>query len=250
MAVITTRAQLIEYGLRALGKPVIEINVSDDQVEDRVDDALQFYQEFHSDSMIKTYFKHAVTSTDITNKYITLPEELMSVVSVLPIGSSSGSNSNIFSSQYQLRLNDLTNIRHMTSLLDYNMSRQHMALLDLTVNGAGQEIRFSRHMNRLYIDTTWGERIVEGQYVVVEGYVTINPQLFSDVYNDKILKKLVIAYFKRQWGANLLKFEGMQLPGGVTMNGRQIYDDAIQDIAKIEEEMQLKYETPPDFFVG
>ena len=141
-------------------------------------------------------------------------------------------------------------LRNPSNLIQYSMTKQYLALIDMQLNGMGQEIRFSRHMNRLHIDTSWGERIKENDWIVVEGYQTIDPEEFTDVYNDMTLKKLVIALFKRQWGQNLVKFEGVQMPGGVTLNGRQIYDDAMADIQKLEEEMQLKWEMPVDMFIG
>ena len=246
MAKPNSRQTLIDYALRALGAPVIEINVDEDQVEDRVDEAMQFYQEYHSDSIVRNYRKHQVTAEDVTNGYVTVPDSMIFVNNIFPIGSST-SQSGIFSVDYQMHLNDMYNLRSPGGLIDYEMTKQYMAMIDLKVNGMSQRSSFSRHQNRLYVE---GDDLVEGIYIIVEGQEIIDPELFTTIYNDMLLKKYLVALIKRQWGANLIKFEGMVLPGGVTLNGRQIYDDAIADIEKIEETMQLTYEAPIDFFVG
>ena len=249
MARPLNRQQLAEYCLRALGAPVIEINIDDDQVEDRIDEALQYYQEYHSDAVVRTYFKYRLTATDITNKYITLPDSLLFVTRVMNIGQTNVSTG-MFSIDYQMHLNDLYALRQPKSMIDYEITKQYMSLIDMTINGMSQQITFSRHQNRLSIEMTWKDKVLEGQYIVIEGYVTLDPDTYTDIYNDMMLKKHLTALLKRQWGTNLIKFEGMQLPGGVTLNGRQIYDDAIADLDKIETEYQDRYEMPPDFFVG
>ena len=246
MAKPNSRQSLIDYALRALGAPVIEINVDEDQLEDRLDEALQFYQEYHSDSIIRNYRKHLVTQEDVTNGYVTLPDSMIFVNSVWPINASY-TQAGMFSVEYQMHLNDLYNLRHPGVLIDYEMTKSYMSLIDLKINGMSQKSTFSRHQNRVYIE---GNDLEEGIYIIVEGHEVLDPETYTDIYNDMLLKKYLTALIKRQWGLNLIKFEGMQLPGGVTLNGRQIYDDAIQDIEKIEETMQLTYEKPTDFFVG
>ena len=246
MAKPNSRQSLIDYALRALGAPVIEINVDEDQLEDRLDEALQFYQEYHSDSIIRNYRKHLVTQEDVTNGYVTLPDSMIFVNSVWPINASS-TQAGMFSVEYQMHLNDLYNLRHPGVLIDYEMTKSYMSLIDLKINGMSQKSTFSRHQNRVYIE---GNDLEEGIYIIVEGHEVLDPETYTDIYNDMLLKKYLTALIKRQWGLNLIKFEGMQLPGGVTLNGRQIYDDAIQDIEKIEETMQLTFEKPTDFFVG
>ena len=249
MAKPNSREALIDYCMRSLGAPVIEINVDEDQVEDRIDEAIQFYQEYHSDAVVRVYRKHLVTAEDVTNKFIPLPEELLFVNRIFPFGSTSGTTG-MFSIEYQMHLNGIMDLRNVGSLINYEMTKRHMSLIDRQINGMQQISTFSRHQNRLYVEADWSDKIKEGEYIIVEGYEAIDPDAFNDVYNDRFLKKYATALIKRQWGLNLIKFEGMQLPGGVTLNGRQIYDDAIQDIEKIEEAMQLTYEMPPHFFVG
>ena len=246
MAKPNSRQGLIDYCLRALGAPVIEINVDEDQLEDRIDEAMQFYQEYHSDSIVRNYRKHLVTADDVTNKYVTLPDSMIFVNGVWPINASS-TQAGMFSVEYQMHLNDLYNLRHPGVLIYYEMTKQYMSLIDLKINGMSQRSTFSRHQNRIYIE---GDDLEEGIYIIVEGHEVLDPDTYTDIYNDMLLKKYLTALIKRQWGLNLIKFEGMQLPGGVTLNGRQIYDDATQDIEKIEETMQLTYEKPTDFFVG
>ena len=246
MAKPNSRQTLIDYSLRALGAPVIEINVDENQLEDRVDEALQFYQEYHSDSIVRIYLKHLVTADDVTNGYVEVDDSMIFVNNVFPIQAST-SQSGMFSVEYQMHLNDLYNLRHPGVLIDYEMTKQYMAMVDLKINGMSQRSNFSRHQNRVYIE---GDDLQEGLYIIVEGHETLDPDTYTDIYNDMLLKKYLTALIKRQWGVNLIKFEGMQLPGGVTLNGRQIYDDAVQDIEKIEETMQLTYEKPIDLFMG
>ena len=248
MAKPNSRQELIDYCLRNLGAPVIEINVDEEQVDDRVDEALQFYQEYHSDAIIKHFRKHQVTQDDIDNRYIDLPENLLFMSRILPL--ESGSDSNMFSLDYQLHLNDIYDLRTPGAILNYTMTEQFLTTLDMTFNGLDQRLRFNRHMNRLYIDTDWDLDFDIGDYIIIEGYSTVKPEEYPDVYNDMFLKRYLTALIKRQWGINMKKFTGMQLPGGVEMNGQQIYDEANDEIREIEEEMQLKYEMPPMGFIG
>jgi len=246
MAIPNSKATFKSWCKRKLGYPVIDINVDEDQVEDRVDEAMQFYQEYHSDSIVRNYRKHLVTAEDVTNGYVTIPDSMIFVNNIFPIGAST-SQSGMFSVDYQMHFNDMYNLRNPGGLIDYEMTKQYMAMIDLKVNGMSQRSSFSRHQNRLYVE---GDDLEEGIYIIVEGHEVLDPETYTDIYNDMLLKKYLVALIKRQWGANLIKFEGMQMPGGVTLNGRQIYDDAITDIEKIEETMQLTYEAPTDFFVG
>jgi len=148
-----------------------------------------------------------------------------------------------------MHLNDVYDLQYAGALVNYEMTRQFLEMLDMQLNGV-PPVRFNRHMNRLYIDLDWGYRAVAGDYVMVDAYSAIDPETYTDIYNDMFLKKYTTALIKRQWGINLKKFEGIQLPGGVTMNGQQIYQEAIEEIKQLEDEMELKYEKPVDFFVG
>jgi hypothetical protein len=248
MARPNTRATLIDYCLRRLGAPVLEINVDDDQVNDRIDDALQFYQEYHSDAVQRVYLKHQLTADDITNEYIPIGDGTIFVNRVLPI-SNTLSTSNMFSAKYQMFLNDLYNLNHMGSLTNYVQTMQYMSLIDTTISGSAEITFFNRNTNKLYLRMDWTD-VTVGQYIVVEAYQIVDPDAYSDVYDDMFVKQYATALIKQQWGANLIKFDGMQLPGGVTINARQIFDDATNEIAQIKEQMQLNYEAPPMFFVG
>jgi len=249
MAKPNSRQALADYCLRALGAPVVEINIDDDQIGDRIDEAFQFYQEYHSDATIRRFRKHLVTSDDITNEYITLPESFIHVSRVLPFKMHAGGSGD-FSIDYQLMLNDVYDLRGPGSILHYAMTQDHIALIDQLFDGKDQTTRFNRHMNRLFMETRWGTDIVANEYIIIEGYETINPADYTDVYNDIFLKKYLTALIKRQWGTNIKKFEGVQLPGGVTINGQQIYDEAVEEIKEIEEQMQSRYEMPPMDFMG
>ncbi len=247
MAKPTTRATLQDYCLRNLGAPVIEINVDEDQIEDRTDEAIQFYQEFHSDAVIREYLKHELTATDITNSYITVADSVTSIVRMLKINASSGST--LFDMGYHMRMNDIFMLQGLsTQLQSYEQSQQKLSLIDHTLN-TEEHIRFSRHINRVHMDEGYGD-LVAGEFIVLEVYSIIDPGTYADVYNDFYLKKYLTALIKRQWGANMMKFDGFQLPGGITMNGRQMFEDAIEEIAGLEEECRLMWAMPDNFLMG
>ena len=249
MAVPNSRETLIDYCLRALGAPVIEINVDDDQISDRVDEALQFYQHYHADAIEKVFLKHQVTQTDINNGYLTLNSLVTEVIRVLPIRDTMSSN-NLFDIKYQMHLNDMFSLGYMGSLLEYSMAQQYLSTLDLIIDSDSKFAQFDKHRNRLEIHMKWDEEVNVNDFLVVEAYRIIDPETFTEVYNDYYLKKYLTALLKRQWGANLLKFEGMQMPGGVTFNGRQLFDDANEELQRLEEEVRLNWEEPVDFYTG
>ena len=247
MAKPTTRATLQDYCLRNLGAPVIEINVDEDQVEDRTDEAIQFYQEFHSDAVIREYLKHELTATDITNSYITVADSVTSIVRMLKINASSGST--LFDMGYHMRMNDIFMLQGLsTQLQSYEQSQQKLSLIDHTLN-TEEHVRFSRHIDRVHMDEGFGD-LGAGEFIVLEVYSIIDPGTYADVYNDFYLKKYLTALIKRQWGANMMKFDGFQLPGGITMNGRQMFEDAIEEIAGLEEECRLMWAMPDNFLMG
>ena len=250
MANPSTRQGLIDYCLRKLGAPVIEINVDDDQLEDRVDEALQFYREYNSDALVKTYLKHQVTSDDVTNKYISVNDNILFVQRIFPI-STDRSSSGFFDLKYQISLNDMYDLNtYVGDLAYYEQMQQYVSLIDMKLTGAPL-ITFSRNQNRIYIHGEFeNETIKASDYIVFETYQQIDPETYTDIYNDISLKEYLTQLIKQQWGANLMKFEGMQLPGGVMLNGRQIYDDATGDIDRLRESIRLEHEMPADFFVG
>ena len=247
MAKPTTRATLQDHCLRSLGAPVIEINVDEDQIEDRTDDAIQFYQSWHSDAVERTYLKHELTATDITNSYITVSDNITSVVRMLKINSTAGNA--LFDVGYHMRLNDVfMSSGMMSSIQTYEQKLQHLSLVEHQLN-TEEHLRFNRHMNRLHMDEGFGDLVV-GQFIVIEVYQIVDPGTYADVYNDMYLKKYLTALIKRQGGANMMKFDGFQLPGGITMNGRQMFDDAIEEIKELEEEVKLAWMTPDNFIMG
>ena len=247
MAKPTTRATLQDYCLRNLGAPVIEINVDEDQIEDRTDDALQFYQEFHSDGVIREYLKHELTATDITNNYITVADSVTNVVRMLKITGTTGSS--LFDMGYHMRPNDIFMLQGLgAQTQEYIQSQQKLSLIDHRLNSE-EHIRFSRHMNRVHMDEGYGD-LGAGDFIVLEVMSIIDPGTYADVFNDLYLKKYLTALIKRQWGANLMKFQDFQLPGGITLNGRQIYEDAIEEIQGLEEECRLIWAMPDNFLMG
>lgn len=247
MATPTTKAEFKEYCLRKLGKPVIEINVDDDQIDDRIDEALRYYYDYHFDGSEKIYYKHQVTSTDKANKYITLPENIIGAVSVFSIADPSIRSDDLFNIRYQIALNDLYTLTAV-SMVPYYMVMEHLALITELLVGK-QPIRYSRHKDRLYVDMDWNS-IKEGEYLLVEAYEVIDPTVWTDAWNDRWLQNYATALIKRQWGTNLTKFTGLQLPGGVQFNGEKILDDAVNEIQKMEEEMLSSYSLPVLDMVG
>ena len=251
MANPSSRQGLIDYCLRELGDPVVEINVDEDQLEDRVDEALQYYQEYHSDATVRTYLKHQVTAADIANEYIELDSDIIFVSKLFPLASNFNSGRNFFDIKYQMMLNDMASLIHFAGdLAYYEQMQQYLSLLDMKLNGQPQ-VQWSRRQNRLYIFGDFADGDIEaGDYLIAEVYTIVNPAEHTSIWNDMWLKQYTTALIKRQWGSNLIKFEGMQLPGGVVMNGRQYYDDANQEIERLREEIRMNHELPPDFFVG
>ena len=244
---VSSREGLRDYCLRKLGHPVIEINLDDDQIEDRIDEAFQFYREFHFDAVEKVYLKHQVTANNKSEQYITLNDNITSVTRVLPF-SSKATGFYLFDIRYQILLNDLYSIQN-TDLIYYSMVKTQVQLIQDMLVGV-KPARFNRHMNRLYIDMDWTNDVQENEYIIIECDRILDPDTYTDVYNDYFLKKYCTQLFKRQWGANLKKFEGVQLPGGVTLNGQKIYDEAEAEIDKLYQEAQSTYQLPVDFFTG
>ena len=271
MAIPSTKATLKSYCLRALGHGVIDINVSDDQVDDRLDEALQYFAEYHYDGVERMLLKHQITSADITRGtsdasttatdvvdssvtatwtegkgYIPIPEAVLSVVKVFPF--SDTTTSNMFDLRYQLRLNDLYDFSS-TSIMHYEMTLQHLDFLEHVLVGE-VPIRFNQHQQRLYLDMDWNNDVTADEYIVIECYRKLDPTTYTDVYNDMYLKRYATSLIKKQWGANLSKFNGVAMLGGVTMNGETIYSQAIEEITKLEEQIQLAFELPPMHMIG
>ena len=317
MASPTSRQGLIDYCLRKLGHPVLEINIDDDQIEDRIDEAFQFYRDFHFDATEKIYksvliepsliqitginaanfsvgekitgvtsgatgivyasvsanrFKiykiigtfsagevisggstgtsattYSITLGNYDNKYITLEDSILGVERVLQL-SNKTSGMGMFDVRYQLLLNNIQSLTN-TDIIYYSQLKTHLNLINDLMTGQ-KPIRFNRHMNRLFVDMDWGYDINVGDYIIVEGWAFLDPDTYTDVYNDGFLKRYATALIKLQWGNNLKKFEGVQLPGGVTLNGQKIYDEAVEEIDNLKEEAKITYQLPVDFFTG
>jgi len=318
MAKPTTRAQFKDYCLRKLGHPVIQINLDDDQIEDRIDDALSFFHDYHFDGCEKIYMKHQFTQADIDRRWIYCPDPVLFVTGVLPFDDSN-SSINMFDLRYQLRLHDLYDFTSV-SYVSYEITMQHIRTLNLLFSGTPQ-FRFNRHHNKVHLDINWESDAQVGKYVIIECYRKMNPDTvtltgtitgntssntltgtattfdqeviendfitlsdgqevqirkinspteiliansltanvsnvsmtragISDVWNDRFLKKYATALIKRQWGNNMKKFSGIQMPGGVTLNGKEIYDEAVEEIEKIEEDMYNFNSLPSEIFTG
>jgi len=331
----TTRTTFKDYCKRKLGWPVVELNIDDDQVEDCIDDSLQFFQEYHFDATENTYLKHQISGStlklagapsgdfsngeiitggtsgvqamvhayhsanttlryknpevksggdgntfyanttttfstgetitgntssatatthastetaigDFDNKYISIAEAIIGVRRIIPFYDNSRSNS-MFSSKYQFALAEMHKLG--ASIVNYSLAQEHLSLLNEMFTGTPQ-FRFNRHMDRLFLDISWGADATIDDWIVVECDKIIDPATFTDVWSDMFLKRYNTALMKKQWGQNLIKFEGLQLPGGATLNGRQIYDDGNTELERLDEELQLKYQSPDNFYVG
>lgn len=246
MATPTDKATFKEYCLRTLGKPVIEINVDDDQVDDRVDEALKYYWDYHFDGAEKTYLKHQITAQDKTNRYITVPENIIGVINLFPIGQALNTN-NLFNIRYQIALNDLYTLTSV-SMVPYYMAMTHVQFLEQLLVGQ-QPIRYNRHINRLYVDMDWNI-INEGDFIIAEAYQVVDPDVYADVWKDRWLLRYATCLIKQQWGNNLKKFGGMQMPGGITFNGQAIYDEATTERRELEQEMIQSYSLPVTDMIG
>lgn len=246
MAFPTNRDEFKKYCLRNLGYGATKINVTDEQVDDRIDEALQYYWDYHFDGTEKMYYKHQITQQDTVNKYITMPDNIIGVVNLFSIGQGLSSY-DMFSIQYQIALNDLYNLASV-SLVPYYMARQHLNVMEEILVGK-QPIRYNRHRNQLWLDMDWS-KVNIGQYIVVEAYQIVDPATFTEVWKDRWLLRYATALIKKQWGTNMKKFIGMKLPGDIQFNGQQLYEEAVEEIAQMEQEMITSFSLPVTDLVG
>jgi len=282
MAQPSTRQELIDYCKRKLGAPVLEINVADEQIEDLVDDAIQFFQERHFDGVYPTFFKYRLNQNDINRgrarggsgpivgitttsvsttiagisttfnyeengNYLQMPPSVIGVNKIFLFDGANTITNNMFSVKYQLFLNDIY-YWGSTELLSYAMVKTYLEDLDFLLN-TQKQIRFNKRQDRLYLDIDWAS-VTDGQYIVIDCYSTLDPNDYSRVWNDSFIKPYLTSLIKRQWGQNMMKFTGVKLPGGVELNGRQMYDDAQKEIDVLMEKMSNTYELPPLDMIG
>lgn len=266
MATPTTKSELKEYALRRLGKPVLEINVSDDQVDDAIDYTLQKFQQYHYDGCERVFLKHQITQDVIdraktnathtskagndswkeANTYIEIPDHILAVEGLF--GFTDKGTGNIFDIRYQMRLNDLYDFTS-TQFYHYYMIQQHLETIDFLLEGM-KPIRYSAVQDRLYIDWDWTGDAIKDQYIVIKAYRALDPTTWTEIYNQMWVKDYVTAKIKKQWGQNLTKFNGVQLPGGITMNGEMIYNDAVEELKNLDEQLHTHWELPPLDMIG
>ena len=281
MAKPASRTDLINYCKRQLGAPVLEINVADEQIDDLVDDALQLFHERDYDGSIQTFLKYKITQADIdrgrarggsstagivtttatatidgasvsfnfeeNSNYLQVPPEVIGISKIFRFDGANTVTNNMFSVKYQLFLNDIY-YWGSTEILTYAMTKRYLEDIDFALN-TEKQIRFNMRQDRLYLDIDWGSVNVD-DYLIIDCYRLIDPNDSTRVYNDSFLKRYLTALIKRQWGQNLIKFQGVKLPGGIELNGRQIYDDAEKELDKIKEQMSNTYELPPLDMIG
>jgi len=281
MAKPASRTQLVDYCLRKLGAPVLEINLDDDQIDDLVDDAIQLFNERHFDGVERMYLKYKLTQDDIdrgtgkdtdgvgivtttatstniagygttvsnwyeTSNFLQVPDSVVGVEKIFKFDTSSISGG-MFSIKYQLFLNDLYYFNSV-ELLQYAMVKSYLEDIDHLLT-TDKQIRFNKRQDRLYLDIDWGAESV-GNWLILDCYRALDPTSFTQVYNDPFLKLYLTALMKRQWGQNLIKFRGVKLPGGIELNGREIFDDAEREIESLRSRMSSEYELPPYDFIG
>ena len=268
MAEPASRENLKQYALRALGKPVIEINADDDQLEDRIDEALQYFTQYHYDGVKRTYLKYQYTQADkdrmtgdstesatagsVTNSwkegqnFLAIPSSIISIINIFPF--SDKGNLNLFDVRYQLRLNDLYDFSS-TSVINYDVVLRHLDFLDHILVGE-KPIRYNQLDNRLYIDMDWANDLDVDEYLIIDCYRKLDPATFTDVFNDIWVKRYTTQKFKLQWGQNLAKFAGVTMIGGVSLNGNEIMQQAESEILKLEQEVRSNYEEPPHLILG
>ena len=275
----STRQQLIDYCLRRLGAPVLEINVSDEQIDDLVDDAIQYFNERHFDGVEKMYLKYKITSDDVArgtakgtsgvgivtttaessivgsattfsfyenSNYIQVPDSVIGIERIFKFDTSSISGG-MFSIKYQLFLNDLYYFNSV-ELLQYAMVKSYLEDIDFLLT-TDKQVRFNKRQDRLYLDIDWSSQAAD-EFLVIECYRALDPASFTQIYNDSFVKKYLTALIKRQWGQNLIKFNGVKLPGGIELNGRQLYEDAERELEDIKQRMTSEYELPPLDLIG
>lgn len=281
MAQPSTRTELINYCKRQLGAPVLEINVADEQIEDLVDDAVQFFQERHFDGVYPTFFKYKITQDDIdrgrgrggnnpigivtttatativgtattfsfeeNSNYLQVPPSVIGVTKIFHFDGSNNITNNMFSIKYQLFLNDIY-YWGTTELLTYAMVKTYLEDINFLLT-TQKQIRFNKRQDRLYLDIDWSS-VKVGDYFIIDCFSTLDPNDYARVWNDSFLKKYLTLLIKKQWGQNLIKFQGVKLPGGVELNGRQIYDDAQRELDILMEKMSNTYELPPLDMIG
>ena len=278
----SSRSELVNYCKRQLGAPVLEINVAEEQLDDLVDDALQYYHERHFDGVVQTYLKYKITQDDIdrgrakekdgnvgvttttvssdmpgmgtvnfsyneTGNYLQVPSSVIGITKIYHFDGANTTTNNMFSLKYQMFLNDLYYWGSM-EILTYAMTKTYLEDLNFLLT-TEKQIRFNQRMDRLYIDIDWSA-VKEGEYLIIDCYRLLDPNEYTKVWNDSFLKRYLTALVKRQWGQNLIKFTGVKLPGGVELNGRMIYEDAQREIDYILEEMSSTYELPPLDMIG
>jgi hypothetical protein len=242
----TTRDQFREYCLRRLGKPVIEINVSDEQCNDRIDDALKYWMDYHCDGTEAIFYKYQLQPADFVNKYITLPPNIIGAVEIFDLGSTYGMD-NMFNIRYQIALNDLYTLTSV-SITPYYMAFQHLQFLEQILVGR-QPIRYNRHDNIFYIDADW-TRFCETTWLLVRAYGVVDPDVIPNAWGDRFLQEYATALIQEQWGQNLTKFVGMEMPGGIKFNGERLLTDAQNKITKMRDEMIHTWSLPVSDMIG
>jgi hypothetical protein len=232
MAQPTNREEFKDYCLRKLGSPVIEINVSDEQVEDRIDEAISFFRDYHYDGSQLVYLKHALTQEELDQGYIEVPPRLLGVTRIFDLATSISTGTGIFNVSYQFVLHNLEDITKY-DVTNYYMAMQHLEFIQEILVGKPL-IRYNRHSDKLFIDVR-KNLLAPGSFIIIEAYDIIDEDVYQDFWRDRWLQNYASTLIKEQWGSNLTKFENMQLVGGVTFNGIQILNDAREERRAMEE---------------
>ena len=258
MSAPKTREEFKRYCLRKLGAPVVQINVADEQLEDDIDDALQYFRDYHYDAQERIFMSHEITQEDLNNEYLVIPEQIQGIVRVYPIQSNK-INDIFWNLSYRLRINSWDLYRtHVGAGMDdstgpmssYTQTMQYLDLAEFMFTPE-TPIRYARHTNKLYIDCgIWTEHLNVGDHVIADAYSDIDPVTNPSIWNDRFLKLYTTELFRRTWGNNLSKYNNVQLPGGISLNGEQIVSLANENIKEIQEKMLMDFSGPPEIFIG
>ena len=266
MAIPTTKTEFKEYCLRRLGKPVLEVNVSDDQCDDAIDYAIQKFQQFHYEGAERVFLKHKFSQAEIDSgqenvdvqsadgtttwqegkAFLQIPEHILAIEGIFSF--TDKGTRNMFDIRYQMRLNDLYDFTS-TQFYHYYMVQQHLETINFLLEGM-KPIRYSAVQDRLYLDFDWKSDALVDQYIVIRAYRALQPTTWPEIYKQMWVKDYATAKIKKQWGSNLTKFTGVQMPGGVTLNGEMIYNDAVDELKQLDEQLRTEWELPPMDMIG
>lgn len=245
---VSNRQELKDYCFRALGAPLVEIDVTDEAADDRINEALDFFREYYFDGADHFYYKHEITADDITNQYITIPDNIWGVNSIFPVSNSGSTQGDIFSYEYQFRSSDMMRNLSSTNLVYFTQVMSYLSLVENLLN-VQLQFRFNRNEGKMFIDTNWANRFLPGTWLMIDCYAVMDPEVNTKIWNNRRLKEYATALLKQQWAVAYSKYDNIQLPGGVTVNGKAMAEEARAERKEIEEDV-INNQSPLAFYIG